>query len=410
MTSGRELEDWITGYLQYTEDTEPPRAYHAWVAVSCIAGALQRRVFLSWGIEKIYPNLYIILVGPSGRTRRSTALGIGQDIFEELNIPMTAQAITREALIRKLADSTATYDMRQQGKIGYQAALTTFSSELAVFLGQTDIRFLALLTDWYDSLHSWKYETKHQGKDEIKNLCYNFLGTTAPEWITSMLPLEAIGGGFTARIIFVLEHNKAKLVPRQRFLKEHGILRTALVKDLQRIALLSGEVEFGREAEAAYIDWYTLQDQMLAKGLPPIKDRRFASYCERRQTHLRKLCLTMTASRGNSMKVSLKDFDRARALLELAEKNMPVVFGGLGSASTGQAAYAVLNYLGKVKTAKRSEIIRRFYQDIDFTTLMAVQDTLEYMKAITVVMDPLQKDATYTIIEDKEPTPPLPES
>ena len=110
------------------------------------------------------------------------------------------------------------------------------------------------------------------------------------------------------------------------------------------------------------------------------------------------------------MKVSLKDFERARALLELAEKNMPVVFGGLGSASTGQAAYAVLNYLGKVKTAKRSEIIRRFYQDIDFTTLMAVQDTLEYMKAITVVMDPVRKDATYTIIEDKEPTPPPPEN
>ena len=399
MSDNRVFDDWITAYLKYTEDTEPPRSYHTWVAVSCIAGALQRRVFLRWGVETIYPNMYVVLAGPSGRTRRSTALGIGLDLFSELNIPITAQAITREALIRRMADSSRNYNMRQAGKLGWQAALTTFSSELAVFLGQRDVALLTLLIDWYDSLPSWKYETKHQGKDEIKNLCYNLLATTAPEWLSTMLPLEAIGGGLTARIIFVMEHNKEKLVPRQRFLKEHEALRASLIKDLQRIALTTGEVEFGEEAEKAYIDWYTMNDRMIAQGKPAIRDPRFSAYCERRQTHLRKLCIIFTASRGDSLKVALKDFDRARALLELTERNMPVVFGGLGRASTGHAAHAVLTYLARVKHAKRSEVLERFYQDIDFVTLQTVQDTLEAMKAIKVTLDPAGKDAYYDIIE-----------
>ena len=401
MASNRLTDDWVTAYLKYTEETEPPRAYHTWVALSCIAGALQRKVAIKWGIETIYPNLYIILVGPSGRTRRSTALNIGLDIFKELNIPMTAQAITREALIRKMAESSRNYDMRQGGKIGWQATLTTFSSELANFLGQTDIRFLALLTEWYDSDDVWTYETKNKGKDEIKNICHNFLGTTAPEWLSSMLPLEAIGGGFTARVIFIVEQHKGRLIARQRFSNEQRSLRIALVKDLQAISDLTGEMEFGPEAEEAYIEWYTRLDRALAAGKPPIRDRKFAAYCERRQTHLRKLCLIFCASRGDSMKVALKDFERARAVLEMAERKMATVFGGLGKATTGYATHAILTYLIDRKKAKRSEVIERFYQDIDFVTIQIVQDTLEYMKAIKVTQDPNNKDVLYEIIEKK---------
>ena len=73
--------DWISAYLKYTEETESPVSYHTWTAVSMIAGALQRKCYMQWGLETIYPNMYIVLVGSAGRSRKSLAINIGEEIF-----------------------------------------------------------------------------------------------------------------------------------------------------------------------------------------------------------------------------------------------------------------------------------------------------------------------------------------
>ena len=105
MSSPRELEDWISAYLKYTENTEPPISYHTWTAISLIAGALQRKVYMPWGHDIIYPNMYIVLIGPSGRARKGTAMNIGKDILKDIVISMTSESITREALIRDMKEA-----------------------------------------------------------------------------------------------------------------------------------------------------------------------------------------------------------------------------------------------------------------------------------------------------------------
>ena len=61
----RKLNDWIDSYLEYTKNSEPPDLYKEWVAVSVVASILQRKCSLPWGDITFYPNMYIILVGPS---------------------------------------------------------------------------------------------------------------------------------------------------------------------------------------------------------------------------------------------------------------------------------------------------------------------------------------------------------
>ena len=97
----RILPDWLSSYLKYTEDTEPPLSYHVWTGISMIAAALQRRVHMPWGHEKIYPNMYILLIGPSGKCRKGTAMGMGRDLITAVQgISLVSESITREALIR----------------------------------------------------------------------------------------------------------------------------------------------------------------------------------------------------------------------------------------------------------------------------------------------------------------------
>lgn len=400
----RELSNWIDGYLEFTQNSEPPTSYHNWLGASVVAGALQRKVRLKWGFETIYPNLFLILVGHSGRTRKGVALGIAKDILMRVpEVAVSPESATRESLILAMKRAARNFSPPDSNEIVMHCSLTAFSEELAVLLGQSDIKLLANLTDWYDSKDSWAYETVGRGRDELLGLCFNMAGATAPDWLQSMLPQEAVGGGFTARVIFVVEEKKRATVAKHTLTEAETQLRDKLVRDLERINQLKGEITFAPDGEATYIEWYTAQDKLLSNGKPPIEDTRFAAYCERRATHLRKLMIIMSASRGDDMLIRNVDFEEALKLMKSAEMKMHKTFGGLGTAKNADVTEKVLAYIKTVGVSTRSTIMARFYRDMDADTLRGIEELGEQMKVIEIRLLPEKKDKVYKWIGQKDP-------
>lgn len=400
---GRQLQDWLTNYLAYTENSESPISYHTWCGLSVIAGALQRRVYLRWGLGRvIYPNLYVVLVGPSGRTRKGVAIGIAKDFLKRVgNISVAPESSSgRQALILAMKRAQMSFNDPTDNKIKFHCAVTAFSEELSVFLGQGDIAYLSNLTDWYDSKDDWEYETVGRGKDSLQGLCLNLMGGTAPDWIQSMIPQEALGGGFTSRIIFIVEEVKRKIIPKYTVTDAERALQEKLQEDLERISQLSGEITFDPEAEEKYIKWYIEQDTALSAGRPVITDPRFAGYCERRATHIQKLMILCSASRGDDLKITGPDFDRAHELLKSAELTMPKTFGGLGKSRVADESNAVINYIQKVGVTTRKLLLQKFYRDIDAATLANVEMLMQQMGVVKVKLLPDQADKQYTWVGD----------
>ncbi len=396
----RRLRDWIEAYKEYTNDTEPPTLYHVWTALALISGALQRKAYLEWGHETIYPNLYVVLVGPSGKCRKGTAMGIGRDIYKRLGFPLVSESITREALIRRMKASLATFQL-PDGTIRAHCSLMCMSPELTVFLKNGDLQFLADLTDWYDSNDEWTYETKTAGTDQIEGVCFTLLGATAPDWLQSILPSEAIGGGFTSRIIFIVEHEKRQTVTLPKFTDWHKKRREDLVHDLEAISLLAGPFTMTDEALEAYDHWYTVQETKLKSGKPPIDDPNFAGYCDRRATHVRKLCMIVSAARSDSMVIELADFETAVALLVQAEQNMPRVFSAVGDSPYSALLDRVIQFLAAVQRCSRSDLLKRFYRDMDLRALEAVETILSQMRLIRIEAKPEEGEIYYHYLGDQ---------
>lgn len=403
----RELDDWLDAYIEYTNSSEPPTSYHIWCGLTVIAGALQRRVYLQQGLERtIYPNLYVILVGPSGRTRKGVALGIAKDLLAKVGTVSIAPESSsgREALILAMKRAAATFeDPSDGGKIKHHCALSAFSEELSVFLGQGDIKYLANLTDWYDSKDDWAYETIGRGRDAIQGVCFNMVGGTAPEWIQSMLPREAIGGGYTARVIFIVEEWKKKISPDHTLTDRELALYDALEHDLNRINLLSGQFQFAPDAKRAYIDWYVSEDSKMRSGYTPVNDHRFTAYCERRTTHIRKVMMLLSASRGDTLVIERRDFDRALKLLLDAETKMAKTFGGLGQARYSDSTEKVMEYIRTVRLTTRKVLLSKFYRDIDSEALHKIESTLTEMGVIRVRLLPKEGDKVYEWIDKDDP-------
>lgn len=399
----RVLQDWLDSYLQYTENSESPISYHRWCGLSVIAGALQRRVYLRWGLGRvIYPNLYVVLVGPSGRTRKGVAIGIAKEFLKNVStISVTPESSSgRQAMITAMKRAIANFQDPTDGKIKFHCSVTAFSEELSVFLGQGDIAYLSNLTDWYDSKDDWEYETVSRGKDSLQGLCVNLMGGTAPDWIQSMIPQEALGGGFTSRIIFIVEEKKRQIIPEYFPTPDQLRLEVQLADDLERIAQLSGEITFEDDAKEFYKQWYVEQDLALSAGKPPIADPRFAGYCERRATHLQKLMILCSASRGDDLKISLYDVKRALELLTSAEAMMHKTFGGLGKSRISDESNTVVEFIKSVGTVMKSDILKRYYRDIDANTLLQIENTMVAGRLVKIKLVPATGDKMYTWIGD----------
>lgn len=394
----RRLNDWLTSYLKYTDHSESPVSYHTWAGVSCIAAALQRRVYMRMGHSILYPNNYIILVGQSANTRKGEPLVIARDIVEHIStIKVLGEDSTPEALIRDMKGTEETFQDISTGNWKWQSAVTAFIEELAVFTGHQNTTFLAYLTNWYDSRNKWKRTTKHQGIDEIIGMCFNFIASTAPDWLPHILTKEAIGGGFTSRCIFIVEERKRKTVPDPNAMPVLDRLRDDLVHDLELIACLNGEYDWAPEAKASYEKWYKGEDEVLMAGGSLMGDPALDGYAGRRPAHVRKISMAASASRSDSMAIEQEDFDRALGLLTDAEKKMSRIFSGVGRGKYAAETDMVLNYVRKFREVSRSQLLRDLYRNLDEASFKSIIEVLGDMKLIQTRISSEDNETYYKV-------------
>lgn len=402
MTSNRQLPNWIEGWMKFTENTEPPDAFRLWTAISVIASAMQRKCYVPWGTSLIYyPNLYIILVGPAGQARKGTAMAPGLDILQDLGkVKIAAQATSLQALIRRLKETNYQDPDLETGALQFHSSMTVFSKEFTVFLGYHNRELMSALCDWYDCDRSWKYETIARKTEEVIGVWVNLFGATTPALIQSSMPLDAIGGGLTSRIIYVYEEDMGKMVFLPMQTVAEAQLRTLLLHDLDKINRMSGQFKYTEEFMSAWTDW-----RIKDKEHPPFYDERFGGYMSRRPTHAMKLSMIMSASdgtRGSQMVLIKDDLDKAIGILESAELKMQNVFSGVGKSDIAGLLHKVLMF---VKASTTTEIpiyqlARHFQADMDKFTMDRVLYTLEAMNIAKVVSKPQAND--YIKVLDKD--------
>jgi len=386
MSSSRTLPDWLTGFMELTENSEPPILFRKWAGISTICSALQRKVRVDLGISlTFYPNMYIVLVGPSA-TGKGTAMRFASDIIEQVpSIRLAAQATSLQALIRKMKETNLTDIDLITGEQQYHSSLTIFSTEFTVFLGYHNQELIAALCEWYDCHSRWSYETIARKKEEIIGVWVNIFAGTTPDALQSSLPIESIGNGLTSRIIFVYEERKNKLVIIPTKTEREIRLQQALINDLEQIAMLSGRMQYTEGYLTKYTEWCYNADKN-----PPFYDRKFDGYCGRRRNHLLSLSMVCSASRSDELIMNADDFDRAAALLSDVEVKMGRVFKGMGRSDISSLLNDAVVYISnsKVPDIPIWQFAKHFEGDMDKIIMDKVITTLESMKVIKVIKRP----------------------
>jgi hypothetical protein len=337
--------DWINAYLDYAKNSEAPKHMHFWVAVSAVAGALRRKVWIDQAYFRWYPNFYICLVAPPGIVSKSTTADVGMRLLRQLpDIKFGPDIVTWPALVEAFADSTMAFEY--QGAYHPMSAMTLESSEFGNLLDPQDKQMVDLMVSLWDGKQgAFKKETKHSGKDTIENPWINMIACTTPSWIAQNFPEYMIGGGFTSRTIFVYAEEKARMIAYPSRIVDRADLdkqAADLVTDLCRIGELVGEFKL---TEAAYKwgeEWYARH--YAAKHSHLDRDR-FGGYLARKQTHIHKLAMVLSAAMGDSLIIDAEHLAIADSMVTDLEPDMAKVFAKIGKTDTAIYAERLLAYV-----------------------------------------------------------------
>ena len=202
------------------------------------------------------------------------------------------------------------------------------------------------------------------------------MGATTPGQLQASLPEDAVGSGFTSRVVFVYEQNKGKLV-RKPTLKEEML--EPLLYDLGRARNLSGEFIIEKDAEDIYYDWYERSESESI-----FTDYRMEYYVQRRPTHLFKLSMIICAARGDTKLITKEDLNEAIRVIEGAEKTMSQVFAGVGANPLAGIQFRILNIVRELGPTETSVVAESLQSDASFSQFGEAIQALEQMGHIKI--------------------------
>jgi hypothetical protein len=314
----RRLANWLQSYRDFTEGTESPPIFHLWCALGAISGAAQRKIVMDAGYYHVHTNMYIVLVSPPGRSRKSTALRIAKGILKGVpdfgtDVYFSTQASSVAALVKQMS---AIPTKEHQ-------SLTAFSSELGSLLGSKSVEMTDFLVDIYDCEPDWDKQTVGRGLEKIERPWFNLLAATTPQWMGDNLSRTAVEGGFVSRTVFVFDDTRRR-VAFPELTNEQKIIRKNLVHDLAEIAKLKGEFQLSPDAKAYYKHWYeNINDST-------DKDFRISGFYERKHIHVLKVAMAVSLAEKNTLMLEQRDIEVSIALLGELEQGMRRAFSAVG--------------------------------------------------------------------------------
>lgn len=349
-------------YMRYTDRQESPGSYHFWVGLTVLGAAMQRNVWISKGIYKVYPNLYTILIGPSGKCRKSRAMSLGLDLLEGYDwANVMADKTTPEALLAALHVGTPTFQKVDNSTGGPTIHINpnldscgiAAAYELAVFISKQNYNsgMVGLLTTLYDCPTSFKYLTRNKKPLVLKNVFLSMVGASTPEWLATNLPADSFEGGFMSRVVYVVRQRRDRniAIPENPDAGETDRLK----KHIENVHQAVGEVKFTAAGRAWFDNWYTSTEAI------PVTDTSMLGFVERKPDTILKVAMIMAVSVGKDY-ITDNDLRQAHAIVTWTQERMFSAFAHVDLSPLGVIQKKVLEMLeSQGGQLSRGQVLRK---------------------------------------------------
>lgn len=307
--------------MEFVAGNEAHPTYHTFSALIALSSIISRRVWIDMGYFKVYPNLYVVLVGPPGN-RKTTAMSTCKGLIRSLkDIPFSAECVTKEKLVEDMATYERVFQETPTSEPIVYTPLTVCVTELSQFLGASSAHMVDFLTTVYDQ-DFYDLKTKNKGCETITGPHLVLLACTTPAWITARLRDDVISGGFSRRAIFVYEVDKGARIPFPEITTKMKSAWDRVQEYSLTLMRTGGAFFWDPAAKKFFEDWYN------SMVIP--KDPIVSGFYESKHIQLIKIAMLIAIAESTDLVLKKHHLECGLELLNLVEVKLPRVFEGLG--------------------------------------------------------------------------------
>ena len=260
-----ENENFIKDFFAATASVESPDNFLLWAAYHTVAATLRNNVYIPFSSRrtKLFPNIYVMLLAPSGEARKSGPVNITESLLRSVGITKlivgrsSIQGILSEL---SLVQRNSTTNQMLKGAIG-----TIISGEFAASL-VNDPSTNPILTDLYDYAAK-KTIRLRDSTVELEDVVLSLFVASNPALLQKMFTEVDRKSGLVGRMV-IISANKAR--HRDLGLHENSEeidnLYAKLIKHLKKISGIKRELSFTPEAKDYLNEWYKQLPTLITTG------------------------------------------------------------------------------------------------------------------------------------------------
>jgi hypothetical protein len=340
----------LRDYLDYTSGSEVPDMFNVWSGYVVLSAAISRKVWLPFGDEAIFPNIYVLLVGEAGNGK-TVALRKAKRILTEINDTALSRSVeTPEGLWRYMngepradppIESPVVFIARwPDGQLRECHPMTIIANEFVNFISKDPEGWMHSLNDIYDE-DKYEYRTKNKGEDNLTGPYIVILGALTTEISFDLQKSHIISTGFARRTIFQYGERKwyePHSIPDYDETKREQRSRVvAHAKGLQKV---SGVFTWTTATQEWWDKWYRQNLAQVNEAPPHLK-----SWLTSKSTQVLKIGMLTALSEGHTLELTIQHLETAVAYLEIMEDDLYKVFGGIGRNELAAVAVKIFYYI-----------------------------------------------------------------
>lgn len=314
-------------WLKSLNITEVPISYQVLIGLSSIGALLKRSVYVDQVEWRVYPNLSVLLVGPSG-IGKDVVINKGAKLVDSISPELHLGGTTIEFIKDELCK-------RPDPAVGYVPV-----QEFGAFLGGKDYQkgIAKELTDLLSTGERVVIGTKSESRRVIIRPTLTIQGGSTVEWLAE-LPDGSLSGGFLPRFVIVCEEYGRKQIAWVKYDNDYETREGAIkanAKFVEAVRELVGrfstdqireherEMTPTQEAIDYYRNWYY---NRFGYFLPSAK-----AYANRSRDQMHRLAMLMAVTRFHGY-LEVVDYEFAARIMAYVGKGidsvvMPMLVAG----------------------------------------------------------------------------------
>lgn len=271
--------DLLDLYLYHIGTSEVPTQFHFWACLSMISACVGDRVWVQTNaVNRVYPNLYVFLIGPSGSGKEKAISTAHKLVVEALGAVKAHYVANRrdESMVDKLLSCYSGMSTKQnileylvlgakmdkvtRVRKSTRSKFYFVTEELANSLNTPALahELVKLMTALFVPSPAPMMEgTRVNGFVELSNICPNWLAGTTDEWLLECIPKTSIEGGFFARVCSVRgRRNYRQRCPQIIYPDDYDEVREEIRRRVESLLWLEGGYTLSDEARRYHDEWY----------------------------------------------------------------------------------------------------------------------------------------------------------